>query len=588
MAFDGIFLSSVCLELNSSLDGAKVERITQPERDELIFNLYAPNRDGEKRVKLFICVNPSRPMVCLSQKNRENPLVAPNFCMLLRKHLSSSRILSVSQIGLDRILVIDFESKTEMYESVRRKLIVELMGRASNIIFTDGDFVIYDAVKQVDFSVSSKRQILPQLRYEFPSSQNRADIRFSPEFIYDFSSDERADKVLNLYFTGFSPLISREIVFRSTGSVDKKLSDFSHDDKERLEAKLKKLSDNIKNNEFKFSILTSDKPLDFYCFPISQYGATVDKIEYKTPSETVENFFENRMKTEIIKRHSADLMKAVNTAISRVVKKIAVRETELENCKKAGNYKHYGDVLFANINFLGSKGNSFVRVKDYYSEDSSEITIPLEPSLSPVKNAQRYYKLYKKAQTAKDFLQKEIPAAREELNYLTSVKRSIEIAENFEDLREIREELIKEGYIKQTKKAANGKSHSKKIALATFITSENIPVYVGKNNTQNDWLTTKFAKKDDIWFHVKNYPGSHTILACSGKTYTDVSLKEAAVIAASFCGVLGDGKIEVDYLPVKGVKKPSGAKPGMVVYEGYKTMVVYPNKLTVEKLRLRD
>lgn len=583
MAFDGIFLSSVCREL-SVLEGAKVEKINQPERDEVVFTLHAPKKEGEKHVKLVISVNPSRPMIYLTAENRENPLVAPNFCMLLRKHLSSSRIISVSQEGLDRIVTFEFESKTEMYETVRRKLIVEIMGRFSNLIFTDGDGIIYDAVKQVDFSLSASRQILPQLKYEYPEKQDRADIRFSPEFSYGFSSEERADKVLNFYFTGFSPLISREIVFCATGVTDKRLCDFAPEEKLKLQEKINEFSERIKNGNFDFTSINTDKPVEFHCLPITQYGNFAEKKTFGSPSETVESFYSERVKTEHIKRHSADLLKAVTTAVGRTQRKLAAREAELENCKKAEEYRRYGDLLFASPN-KSAAGEKFIRVPDYMS-DGREITVPLEPSLSVVKNAQRYYKLYKKARNAEEMLKKEIPSAKEELLYLGSVLSSLQTAENLPDLKEIREELIREGYIKNTAKNSRTKPKSGSVAAMPllFYTSENIPVYVGKNNTQNDWLTTKFANKQDMWFHVKNYPGSHVILASANQPFGDISVTEAATLAATFSSVSEGGKTEVDYLPVKGVKKPSGAKPGMVVYEGYKTAVVSPDKSLADKL----
>lgn len=588
MALDGIFLSAVVRELQNKIVGAKVEKITQPERDEIILHLHSPQLTEEKHIKLTVSVNPSHPMVYLSSENRENPLVAPNFCMLLRKHLSSSRILSVTQAGFDRIIIIDFESKTEMYETVRRRLIVEIMGRFSNIIFTDGNGVIYDAVKQIDFSLSAKRQILPQFVYELPPKQDRADIVLSPDFIYDFSSEERADKVICSYYTGFSPLISRELVFIATGKTDTLLKDFSEEAKYRLQKAISEASEKIKNGDFSFSVIKRDSPIDFYCLPISQYGDYADKQECRGPSETVERFFSEKMRNERIKRHSSDITKAVNTAINRAARKIEARESDLKNCENAEEYRRYGDALFASLNAV-KQGEKFARVTDYSSESVSEMTVPLEPSLSPVKNAQRYYKLYKKAQTAKEMLKKELPAAREELKYLESVKTSLETAENIVDLSEIKEELLKEGYIRNNSKTKqNRKSKTPSFKPAVFFTSENIPVYVGKNNLQNDWLTTKFADKNDIWFHVKNYPGSHTILACSGKEYGDASLNEAAVIAATFSGASDGAKIEVDYVAVKNVKKPSGAKPGMVIYDGYKTAVVSADCKTAERLRAKN
>lgn len=586
MALDGIFLSALARELNEDLQGAKIEKINQPERDEIVISLHAPARKRSKHVKLSVSADPAHPVVYLSENaGKENPAVAPNFCMLLRKHLSSSRITSVRQAGLDRVIIIDFESRTEMYETVERRLIVEIMGRFSNIIFTDGNGVIYDAIKQVDFSVSSKRQFLPQLIYELPPSQDRKDITADPVFSPDWPSDERADKVLNFYFTGFSSLISREAVFYATDTTDKRLCDFSCEEKEKLQSFLSALSENIKDGNYKCVAVSAEKPVDFYCFPIKQYGNSAKITEYASPSETVEAFFAEKMRAEHIRRHSADLTRAVNTLISRVSRKITARRSELENCKKADEYKHYGDVLFSNIAAVSPKA-TFARLPDYYSEDMREITMPLDPSLSATRNAQHYYKLYKKLKTAEDMLSREIPAAENELRYLESVRSSLLLAENVSDLREIKDELIKEGYIRKPANTKNVKKQKTAFSPAEFETSEGIPVLVGKNNMQNDWLTTKFADKHDIWFHVKNYPGSHTVLLCSGREYSNVSLNEAAIIAATFSGVAeSGGKTEVDYIEVGSVKKPNGAKPGMVVYEGYRTAVVTPDAALAEKLR---
>lgn len=586
MALDGIFLSALAKEFNDDLQGAKVEKINQPERDEIVISLHAPARQKNKHVKLVISVDPAHPVIYLSENaGKENPIVAPNFCMLLRKHLSSSRITGVRQAGLDRVIIIDFESRTEMYETVERRIIVEIMGRFSNTIFTDGNGVIYDAIKQVDFSVSSKRQFLPQLEYELPQAQERKDIRTDPLFLPDFSSEERADKVLNFYFTGFSSLISREAIYYATKTTDKRLCDFSDGEKEKLQSFLTTLSENIKGGNYKCVTVTAEKPVDFYCFPISQYGNIAEVTEYGSPSETVEAFFAEKMKSEHIRRHSSDLMRAVNTLISRVARKISARKSELENCRKADEYKLYGDVLFSNIAAVPPKASS-ARLPDYYSEDMHEITVPLDPSLSATRNAQRYYKLYKKLKTAEDMLSREIPAAENELEYLESVKTSLITAENVSDLREVKEELIKEGYIRKPTNGKNIKKQKSAFNPAEFETSEGIPVLVGKNNTQNDLLTTKFADKHDIWFHVKNYPGSHTVLLCSGREYTNISLNEAAIIAATFSSIAENGgKVEVDYIEVGSVKKPNGAKPGMVVYEGYQTAVVTPDKALAEKLR---
>lgn len=586
MPIDGVMLSAVCRELKTKIINAKVEKINQPERDELVFHLHCPENPEQKNLKLLISVGSASPKVHLTGQARENPQVAPNFCMLLRKHIAGSRIVDISQPGLERVLCLTFEARTEMYETVRRKLIVEIMGRYSNVIFTDGEDKIYDALRQVDFSASVGRSILPGLQYVLPPAQDKLDLlHYSGEDIFDFTAEIRLDKEIVQRFIGVSPLLAREISFLCTGSTDCRLNTLSEKQQTGVLSKIKEISDRIRRGDFSPCVIKKEKPIDYYCFPVMQYGAESETENFVSASGAIDSFYTERDKTEHIKRNSADISKILSNASARVARKIIARKQDFADCEKAMKYKDYGDLILSNI-YAIRQGEDRAVVVDYSSGFAEEREIPLDKSLSPSKNAQRYYKLYKKARTAMEILKTEIPNAEKEAEYLNAVSESLVFAENVSDLAQIRRELAEAGYIKNSsskKQAKQRKDAPPK--LSEFVSSEGIPIYVGRNNYQNDYLTTKFADKRDIWFHVKNYPGCHTVLKCDGREFSDLSMNEAAIIAATFSKASSGQKVEVDYTQIKNVKKPNGAKAGMVVYDPYQTAYVAPDADLAEKLK---
>jgi len=576
MPIDGITVTAVTHELSRVCADAKVEKVVQPEKDEVVLWLHCPN-GGEmgKNLRLLLSANPSRPKIHFSSASRENPLVAPNFCMLLRKHLMGSKIISVTQPPFERSVEITFEARTELYETVRRKLILEIMGRSSNLIFTDGEGKIYDLLRPVDITTSSKRIMVPGALYSPPPAQEKTVLSDDSIASLDLDTEKQLSQHLLDTYKGFAPLICREIAFRSSGSVDVRCDDLTNAQKDNVKELLHRILSSVSSGEFKPQILWRESPFDVYCFDILQYGSAVRSEKFDSISSALDGFFAEKDKAEHLKRSSDDILKLLTNIHSRVSRKIVARTKDIEESKKADKYRVYGDLIYANMGLI-QPGVRTARVIDYCSEDMREVEIPLDPALSPQRNAQRYYKLYKKAQTTREILSKELPAAKDELRYIESVFESLVFAQTASDFAQIREELRSQGYIKSQPKGASRKLPAAK--PLEYRSSEGAKILVGKNNLQNDQLTLRTAAKNDYWFHVKNYPACHTVLFSSETEVTDVSLEEAAIIAASHCKAAKAGqKIEVDYTLIRNVKKPQGAKPGMVIYDNYKTAYVAPD-----------
>jgi len=579
MAYDGIFTAAMCRELNTYLQRARVDKINQPERDVIVIQLrgFDPKLSESRSYSLLLSANASSARAHLTGYSMENPLKAPNFCMLLRKHLGSARLVEVTQPELERVLVFRFEGKTELFESTERLLIIEIMGRFSNMILTDGSYRIIDALRPSDISFA-KRQLLPGFKYELPPSQGKTvPVKDHP---HDITSTKRVDKYLLETFLGFSPLCAREIASRA-GVGDKSLSELCPSEMAAFFQSFNGFVEAIENGEFCPTVLSSESPEDFYCFDICQYGQTLSKKTLPDCSSAVDEFYADRQRAEHIKRISDDITKLLKTLISRASRKLDAQNGELEDCKKAFVNKRYGDIISSNIYMLHGGERSAV-LPDYYADPVEEVEIALDPRLSPAQNAQRYYRLYKKAQSAVNYLEQQIPKTAEEIRYLESIETSLSTAENSSDLSQIRSELEEQGYYKQKKQKKPQKRAP--VRFTEFVSSDGFTVLIGKNNTQNDELTLRVAEKNDIWFHVKNYPGSHVVVVSENKKVPDTTLTEAAIAAAVFSSVAGSGGVEVDYTEIRHVKKPAGAKPGMVVYDPYKTAFVRPDKQLINEL----
>lgn len=559
-------IHALTAELSEKLSGGRVDRILQPEKDEIIINIRSAGG-----LKLLISANPAASRIHITEANKENPAFAPNFCMLLRKHLIPSTIISIKQKGFERAVEISFECQNEMFDIVQKKLIVEIMGRFSNIILTDANYLIYDAIKEVDYTTSSKRQILPGMYYQLPPTQDKISLKDDTEFTTDFSSELRTDKYLLEKYQGFSPLLAREIVFLVCGDTNVPLCSLGESQRQRLTFQLKKLKADIADGNYKPCVIP--KASEFYCFPIRQYGLSYPCFEKDSCSEVLDSFYIEKDEAEHTKRITADIFHILANAQTRLSKKIASQREELDESRKAQIFRVYGDMITAGM-YKIKPGVDRATLTDYSVDPPVEAEVLLDAHIAPAQNAQRYYKKYKKAQSAEKNLTTQIAEAEEELRYIDSVFEELVRVKNRDDAAEIRKELFESGYLKKHNVPVGRKpKKAEPIKLEKTISHEGFTIYSGKNNIQNDYLTLKFADRHDVWFHVKNYPGSHVVVISGGKAVPDSTLTEAAELAAKNSKAKGNN-IAVDYTEVRYVKKPSGAKPGMVIYTNYKTAYV--------------
>ncbi len=576
MPIDGIMLHALKDEL-SQHGGARLDRITQPERDEIVLYFYSK---GENR-RLLLSANAVAPRVQWIGYPKENPAYAPNFCMLLRKHLASARLIEVVQPGLERVLIFRFDCKNDFYEAVEKRLIIEIMGRASNLILTDGNGKIFDALRQVDLSSTSPRRILPGMTYTLPPSQNKISILSDYVFPSPQAGD-RSDRFLTEHFEGFSPLISRELSYRAFGICDADLSSFSDGGVSALSTAVSRLKKLLLEGTYTPTVLRNEIPKDFYCFPIAQYEGVYTSDSYPTCSDAMDAYFSEKDLAEHIRRHSSDLTKLISNAISRLSRKIEALKRELADSSRADEYKVCGDLIVSNLyRFKGHEAS--VVLPDYTKDPPQDIKIILDPSLSASRNAQNYYKKYKKAQTAKNVLKEQIDLASQELEYLGSVSDALSRATSLAELGDLRRELAEQGYLRKVSSRKQGKERALSGPLR-YTTSDGFTVLCGRNNLQNDTLSLRTADRRDIWFHVKNSPGSHTVLLLNGASPSDLAMTQAAVIAATNSSLRTGDNVAVDYTEIRNLRKPTGAKPGMVIYETYRTAYVDPSPELCSKL----
>lgn len=581
MSYDGLVVNCMVRSLKEKLIGGKINQIYQPERDEVIAQI----RTAEGNFKLLMSASASNPRIHLTRIKKDNPITAPLFCMILRKHLCGGKIVSVKQEGFDRIVKIDIESYTELGDLTTKTLIVEIMSRHSNIILVGNDGKIIDSVKHIDFTVSAVRQVLPGFYYELPPAQNKKNpCLCGKDEIYEaltaLSAEKNAAGVLTEVFSGISPLVSREIFYRFSGEMQQMLSEI---DVKKFADFVADFFEKVKSGEFLpcISYDVDGKPIAFSCIRLTQYETHIK--EMSGISETVDEFYASRSLHEHIVQRSANLLKVLNNNIERCRKKIAIHKDNLEKSKNREKYKIYGDLLTANM-YTVQQGEKKAVVENFYQSPAEKIEIPLKPELLPSENAQRYYKLYRKAKTTEMYAKEQINEASDELYYLETVLESLMRAENPADVAEIKDELASGGYIHKTKNKKD--KLVKKNAPMEFVSSDGFTILVGRNNKQNDNLTIKTAFSTDIWLHTKTIPGSHTIIRTKEqKDIPQTTVKEAAAIAAYFSKARESSQVPVDFTLVKNVKKPSGAKPGLVIYDNYNTIYVTPDEKVIEKLK---
>lgn len=575
MPLDAICMTALLDELRGVLEGGKIDKIYQPARDEVVFHMRANGGN----VRLLLSANPSHPRPQLTELSRENPENPPMFCMLLRKHLTGARLLELTQPPMERLAEFRFEALNELGDRVERRLILECIGRRSNLILLDDEGRITDCIRRVDTDLSAQRPVMPGMFYQYPETPDRHDPlameeRELHELFAEVPQEGAWDKWLLATFNGISPLVAREMVFRAG------------DDPEALEEECRKLFDTGRGKSFTPVVLKREGRLaDFSFMPILQYGPATELKRYETFSQMLDDFYEAREAQERVRQRGQDFIRSVTNARDRIARRIANQEKELAAAADRETMRRYGDIITSNL-YAMKRGMTVLRAADYYDPDCREVEIPLDPLKTPQQNAAKYYKDYTKAKRAEEMLRIQLEKGRTELDYLNSVLESITLSEGDRDLQEIRQELTETGYLRRQKTAAR---REKKVVSKPmeFRSSAGLRISVGKNNSQNDRLTTKDAFKSDIWLHTQKIHGSHVILHTEGDKPDAESLREAAMLAAWFSQGRESGRVPVDYTPVKFVKKPAGARPGMVVYTTYETMYVTPEEEPVKKLRVK-
>ncbi len=587
MPLDALCLSGVVAELKPILTGAKIDKIHQPGRDEIILAL----RLGRGNGRLLLSASPNHPRLQMTELSRENPDAPPMFCMLLRKHLMGGRILSVEQPHLERIVELRLEVLDELGDRKERRLILEAMGRRANLVLVDDQGRIVDCLRRVDGDMSAQRQLLPGLFYRLPPAMDKADPTAldGAEWLRQVEQapgESRVDHWLLDTFGGWSPLVCREIAFRAGGRVDITFDELGAQGRVRVAEAAEALLNSVKENNFTPTVISIEKrSKDFTFFPAEQYEEAGECAAYPTFSALMDRFYEQRENQERIRQKGQDLIRSVTNARDRTARKIANQQRELDATQDRERLRQFGDIITSNLHTM-ERGMATLRALDFYDPEGAEVDIKLDPLLTPQQNAAKYYKEYNKAKTAEEMLTIQLEKGRRELDYLNSVLENITLAEGERDLQEIRQELADTGYLRRQTK---GKDKSRRLSPKPmeFRSTAGLRISVGKNNVQNDLLTCKQAFKSDIWFHTQKIHGSHVILWTGGAQPDLQSLNEAACLAAWFSQGRESGKVPVDYTPVKYVKKPAGARPGMVVYTTYETAWVTPDEGLVKRLRVK-
>lgn len=570
MALDGITIAALTKELGEELQGGRIYKIAQPERDELLLTI----KNNGSQYRLVLSADASLPLLYLTENNKKSPMNAPNFCMLLRKHIQNARILSIDQPGLERVVHIRLEHLNEMGDLCQKILTIELMGKYSNIIFRDDDKII-DSMKHISTAVSSVREVLPGRTYFIPRTEEKLDLL--DEDIKELHGcfmgrlEEKslpAGKFLYRNFTGLSPVMAEEICFEAGVDGDKPGTALEAEEKEMLFQTLIAMRERIKKGGFIPNIIyAGGEPKEFGVVPYQIFRGMEVK-EISSVSLMLKLYYEEKSRTTRIRQKSADLRKVVQTAIERSSKKLDLQQKQLKDTEKREKYKVYGELLHT-YGYEAKAGDDSITVVNYY--DGKELKIPLDTELTPMENAAKYFERYGKMKRTYEALTELTKETESDLQYLETVLISLELSRDEEDLAQIRDELFKSGYIKKRGGEKKVKSGSKPLH---YISSDGFHMYVGRNNYQNEDITFRMAEGGDWWFHAKGIPGSHVIVKCRGAELPDGTFEEAARLAAHYSGKRGQDKVEVDYIQKKHVKKPGGGKPGFVVYYTNYSMVI--------------
>ncbi len=570
MSFDGLFTRAVSHELSELLKGGRINKIHQPFKNEILMVIRA----GGSNYKILLSAHPSYARVQMTSEQYENPSEPPMFCMLLRKHLEGYIIEDIRQEGLDRMIIFEVKGRNEIGDLSYKQLIIEVMGRHSNIILVDKSRnMILDSIKHVSFAINTHRAVQPGQEYILPPKQDKADPFAAKEEdvlrLIDFNAG-MLDKQLVAQFAGISPLAAKEIVHQA-GLANRST----------LPKAFVSFIEKAKNHQYLPTIITAKGKEHFYLFPLEHLQG--EKKSYQTTGELLDRFYFGKAERDRVKQQANDLERFIVNEKEKNAKKIEKLKQTLVEAKNARKFQLYGELLTANL-YAIQKGIKEVSVINYYDEENASITIPLDPRKTPSENAQKFFTRYQKAKNALEIVKKQIEHAQQELVYFETLQQQLEAAAP-KDIQEIREELAEGGYIRQRQKKGPKKAQAK-IILERYLSFDGTEILVGKNNKQNDYLTTKAAARDDIWLHTKDIPGSHVVIR--SKEPSRETLLEAANLAAYFSKARQSSSVPVDFTQIRHVKKPSGAKPGYVIYEQQQTLYVTPGEELILKLRRQN
>ena len=574
MAFDGITIAAMVRELNNNLAGGRINKIAQPEGDELM--ITARGTEGQKR--LLLSASASLPLIYFTEKNKISPLTAPNFCMLLRKHIGSARIAGIRQPGLERVVEFDLEHLNELGDPCKKVLILELMGKHSNLIFCDDKNMILDSIKHVSSHMSSVREVLPGREYFITKTQDKWDplTITQEEFLEKVCKKPvSAAKALYSSLTGLSPVIAEELCYRASVDGNDSILSLNEISCIHLYHTLQRMMEDVKEGNFTPNIIyRGEEPVEYGVFLFQQYGPEYHSVAFDSVSSMLETYYASKNILTRIRQKSADLRKIVQTALERNRKKLILQQKQMKDTAKKEKYRVYGEL----INTYGynlPEGSKSFQALNYYTNE--EITIPLDETLTPAQNSKKYFDRYTKLKRTEEALTTQLADTESEIEHLESISNALDIARSESDLAQIKEELTQYGYIKRHFSGKKGAKMQAKSKPFHYISSDGFDIYVGKNNFQNDELTFKFATGNDWWFHAKKMAGSHVVVKTKDGELPDRTFEEAGRLAAYYSKGRTAPKVEIDYIQKKHVKKPGGAKPGFVVYYTNYSLMAEPD-----------
>jgi len=584
MALDGVVLSNIVYELKKLILGGRIDKIYQPEQDEIIISV----RSLGNNYKLLFTSNASHPRLHITQIAKDNPAIAPMFCMVLRKHISGGKIVDIQQPNFERIVNVKIESLNEMGDNTVKTLVIEIMGKHSNIMLLDDNLTVLDSIKHISYDTSSVREVLPGRKYMLPPSQDKLNILEleKEKFICEMKgkSGIKLQEAIYKSYSGISPVLASELCFRAGLDSSYYMEQLCEKDFKQLFEVMKKLKEDIICGEFSPEIIKDEKNnkiIDFSSVEMTMYNS-FGKERFDSISKLLEEFYHKKDSASRMKQKSHDLHKLVMSNIDRCIKKKEIQSKTLKDIHDREKWRNWGELITSNI-YAIQKGMTVFETQNFYEEEMPTVKIKLDAELTPVENAQRYFNKYNKAKRTFAALQEQIKQNNEELEYLNTILTSLENSTDESNIIEIHSELAEQGYIK--KRRAKKGEKLKKTAPMHYISSEGFDIYVGKNNKQNDELTLKFASSNDMWLHTKEIPGSHVIIKTKGFGIPEETIIEGALLAAFYSKGRNSSNVPVEYTLKKNVKKPNGAKPGMVIYEENKTLYVTPEEKLVKEIK---